>query len=96
MHRSLLSVAALAATSMGTGFDVEVIPRDLTAGAPPSLGEWLTRNNRRRQTDGAFGAPKTKQRRQRLQRATGPGSYDEWKAAVAAERALKRARRGAA
>ena len=29
--------------------------------------------------------------RQRLKRATGPGSYDEWKAQLAAERAAKRA-----
>lgn len=88
MRRMGLGVlaAALAAgmTAPEVGGDVEVIPR------PRGLGDWIERNERRRQTKGAFGAPPRPKGRKRLQRATGPGSYDAWKKALAVERAAKR------
>jgi len=70
------------------GQDAEVVHR--TPSDAPGLGGWLARNNRHRFPKG----PKAKPvRRARLQRATGPGSYDEWKKELAAERAAKRAAR---
>jgi len=52
----------------GMGQSAEVVPR-------PTLGDWMVRNNRRR-------VPKVKPPiksllNKRLQRATGPGSYNE-------------------
>lgn len=89
--RSSLGLAAIVASmASGMGLSAEVIPREDVA-RPSGLGDWLARNNRRRVTKGEFGARKVTKRRQRLQRATGPGSYDEWKTALAAERAAKRA-----
>lgn len=84
--KSTIGLAAMVASAMGgLGQDVEVLPRHLAE--PPGLGEWLRRNNRRRETGGAFGSGRVKQQRQRLQRATGPGSYDEWKRELATKRA---------
>ena len=80
-NRSPLILAAMAAAAMsGLGLSAEVAP----------LGPQI-----RPQIRGAFGALKRKQPRRRLQRATGPGSYDEWKAQLAAERAAKRLRAAA-
>lgn len=90
MSHNILRSASLLAAAMASGVlgeaEVQVLPRP----EPRGLGEWIRRNNKRRETKGAFGAPKAKQRRQRLQRAVGPGSYDEWKAALAAKRAAAR------
>jgi len=81
MNRTILSTAAILGAAMaGMGQSAEVVPR-------PTLGDWMARNNRHM-------FPKRKKakpvRRARLQRATGPGSYDEWKKAEAARRALMR------
>lgn len=70
----VVAAAAMAASYYpAVGGDVEVVENTGRMG----LGEWVRRNNRRRQTDGAFGAPKVPKGRQRLQRATGPGSLNE-------------------
>lgn len=79
-HINVLAAALAAAASMGSSADAEVVPR--------GLGAWVTANNKRPK---GYRPPILRQRRQRLQRATGPGSYDEWKKALAAERAAKRA-----
>lgn len=72
LRTSPLALAAMAAAAVGgLGLQAEVEPR------PPGLGEWLRRNNRHKETAGAFGAPKVKQGHQRLQRASGPGSINE-------------------
>lgn len=80
---SVLAVALVAAASLGTmGQSAEVVPR------PEGLGGWVTRNNKRPRSKHT---PKAKQQPQRLQRASGIGSYDEWKKALAAERVARRA-----
>lgn len=77
-----LAVALAATASLGSmGQSAEVVPR------PEGLGGWVTRNNKRPRSKSA---PKAKQP-QRLQRASGVGSYDEWKKALAAERVARRA-----
>ena len=78
----VLLAAAAAAASMGVmGQSAEVM---LDNTRPVGLGQWLTRNNRRR-------VPKIPRAKsllnKRLARSTGPGSYDEWKRELAAKRA---------
>jgi hypothetical protein len=78
----VLLAAAAAAASIGVmGQSAEVM---LDNTRPPGLGAWLTRNNRRR-------VPKTPRVKsllnKRLARATGPGSYDDWKRDLAEKRA---------
>lgn len=83
---SVLAAAAVAALSMpAVGGDVEVLPPP----RPRGLGEWMTRNNKRRRF--RLPKPQRSQLNQRLGRATGQNSYGEWKAALAAERAKRRA-----
>lgn len=91
MSRSALSIAALVAAMGSMPLGAEILPRndypdDKLRDALRLAGRVTSRDAVR----GAFGGSKPKRGHQRLKRATGPGSYDEWKAALAAERVAKR------
>jgi hypothetical protein len=84
-----LQLAAMVAAGMGaSALQAEVMPPETLPRPRGSIGDWITANNKRRIPRDHRPA---KKQLQRLQRATWPGSYDEWKRELAEARAAKRA-----